>query len=1334
MTMLRSILVSLLLPPLIALVLIAALFVGANTDSGRRLVAWAVQEGTGGQVRLAGLAGRLPFSPRLARLEVRDREGAWLVLEGAALDLDPWALASGRLVVERLGVLSADLRRLPASGDSETPGIGLIPLPVEVRRAAIGALRIGPAGDRAPRLGLDGRATAGPGGVELALAARALGRGDRYRLDLGLTLDPGAGAAASADPPVWTLSLGVSEGEGGLLRGLLPTEALPWARALAPGEAPWRLRLAAAGPAERLDLLASLDAGPLQSALSGRLDLAAAATPGLRVAVWTGDADLALPGPDTPDESRGSESAGPRVAWERLRVAAGLRGPLRSPRVSMALESQALAAAGVGLDGLAARLTADADGLTLAADLSGLAAPGLPPGLLGPAARLELTGGRAGHGWEIRSARFQGPALGAAVSGSLGVGGPLDLDWSLDLTTLEPLAPGWSGRAAGRGTLSGPIAAPGLAADLDLVLTRIAGRDPVGPVRLAGRLEAGLVPPRGTLDLAGDWAGQPLALALAAETGGGGDWSLTLEDLRLAGLTASGVLSTAAGARLPAGEIRLRAEDLASLTPVIGVLGGTAAGPGFGSVLAGALGAGLRIDPAGEISLTAQGSNLGLGGPAGGDPALRIATLDLEARVADPFGVAGTAGNLGVTGLAAGPLAGDLTLHAAGPARDLELAAEGALALSGAPVDLRLAGRLQSPERRLRLDTLRAGTPAAVLELRAPALLELADGLALERLSLGLAAGEGGGAAPGALELSGRVLPALDLRARLSDLALDTLGAALGLDALGHWAGTLAGEAELRGPIAAPLGVLTLDARELRFTGRAGQALPPARLGLSARLDDAGTAIDARLQAGPRTRLTLNGRVGAPTALPGGAGRTARALDLSAEGDADLALLDPLLAPRGRQIGGEARVDARLSGTSAEPRLAGTLRLADAALHDRILGVSVTEIAGALTLDGDSLRTAGLNGRAGPGTVTLAGSVGLLAPGMPASLRLDARGARLVQLDALDARGDLELRLAGPLTGPTARAAAVTAERGPGEVLPPAALPGEALTLAGRIDLAEAQLRIPERLPAGVASLDVRERGQRRRTVSTPTPTAPLELVLDLTLSAPRGVRVTGRGVDAELGGEVQARGSLSRPALTGGLELRRGDFQLAGSTLRFTRGRIGFEGAGPGQGIDPSLDLEARAAAGGATAILAVAGQVSSPRIELRSEPELPEDEVLARLLFGTDAGRLSGLQAVRLGLAAAELAGIQALAGIGEGQILGRLRAGLGLDRLLVDGESGGAVLEGGRQLFQGFYLGARQGQRAGETQGVLRIEITPELKLEADVGAGGGTRAGAAFQRDY
>lgn len=99
---------------------------------------------------------------------------------------------------------------------------------------------------------------------------------------------------------------------------------------------------------------------------------------------------------------------------------------------------------------------------------------------------------------------------------------------------------------------------------------------------------------------------------------------------------------------------------------------------------------------------------------------------------------------------------------------------------------------------------------------------------------------------------------------------------------------------------------------------------------------------------------------------------------------------------------------------------------------------------------------------------------------------------------------------------------------------------------------------------------------------------------------------------------------------------------------------------------------------------------------------------------------------------MAAASLAGVGRGDGLG---VLDRVRTGLGLERLSLGTDAqGGAIIEGGRQITERVYLGARQGSRAGETQGVLRIGITPRIKLEADVGATGGTRAGVAYEREY
>ncbi len=584
----------------------------------------------------------------------------------------------------------------------------------------------------------------------------------------------------------------------------------------------------------------------------------------------------------------------------------------------------------------------------------------------------------------------------------------------------------------------------------------------------------------------------------------------------------------------------------------------------------------------------------------------------------------------------------------------------------------------------------------------------------------------------------------LELEARLIDLPIRTLVDLLAVSAplpaplpapLSGLDGMIDLEARLDGTPSAPLGRLDLLARAIRASDGLARGLPPGELRLALQLGPTVTRMEARAAVGSASWLEVTGQFAAQRGSPSAAGSGARLerasaapdrsrrrlgsaesgeLALRARGEIDAAILSPLLSAGGRKLDGQLSLDLDISGQRARPRLDGSVSLRNAAWRDRRLGLLLTEIQGELQLRGETMEIERLRATAGPGTITLSGRLGWLGPSRPVDLALSARDASPLQVDQLQLQADADLRLRGELK--------------------------QGLTLSGPVLFKRIAMQIPERLPVTVARLDVQEVGVRRqpRADRQTTPDSArwsrAAIGLDLNIRAPSAVTLTGRGIDAELGGEITARGSLAEPAILGGLRLLRGDYQLVGQRLRFTRGRIGFDGASV---LDPTLDLEARVQTAGATAILAVEGTVRAPQIQLSGEPEMPEDEVLSRLLFGLSRSRLSALQATRLGLAAASMAGIDGPA-IG---LLEHTRRGLGLDRLEIGPDAGGgragrseALLEGGRYLSERVYLGARQGTGAGDTQGVLRMQLSPRIRLETDVGAAGGARAGAAFELEY
>jgi translocation and assembly module TamB len=257
-------------------------------------------------------------------------------------------------------------------------------------------------------------------------------------------------------------------------------------------------------------------------------------------------------------------------------------------------------------------------------------------------------------------------------------------------------------------------------------------------------------------------------------------------------------------------------------------------------------------------------------------------------------------------------------------------------------------------------------------------------------------------------------------------------------------------------------------------------------------------------------------------------------------------------------------------------------------------------------------------------------------------------------------------------------------------------------------------------MPTSIAVLDVRTPGAPPPPPATPGP----RIALDLTLKAAREIFVRGRGLDAELGGTVRVHGTTAKPQPDGSFEMLRGEFRLAGQTLTFSKGVVSFNG---GSLTDPSLNFVASATSGNVTATLTVSGTAEKPKITLSSVPDLPQDEVLAHLLFGRGTSSLGALELAQIAAAAASLTGVTS----GVGDPLESIRKSLGLSRLSVSGGSGGPTLEAGRYVTPGVYVGAKQGMSGSGTQTTVQIDLAKGLKLESTVGTGSssGTTSGAA-----
>jgi translocation and assembly module TamB len=143
----------------------------------------------------------------------------------------------------------------------------------------------------------------------------------------------------------------------------------------------------------------------------------------------------------------------------------------------------------------------------------------------------------------------------------------------------------------------------------------------------------------------------------------------------------------------------------------------------------------------------------------------------------------------------------------------------------------------------------------------------------------------------------------------------------------------------------------------------------------------------------------------------------------------------------------------------------------------------------------------------------------------------------------------------------------------------------------------------------------------------------------------------------------------------------------------------------------------------------ITVSGRASDPQITFTSNPDLPQDEILARLIFQKGISELSPLQIARLASAAA------ALSGGGGGGILGQLRATTGLDDLdIVVDEQGQAAVAAGRYVSDNVYVGVQQGSTAESSRVTIDLDITKGVKARAGYSAQGESSLGVFFEKEY
>ncbi len=303
-----------------------------------------------------------------------------------------------------------------------------------------------------------------------------------------------------------------------------------------------------------------------------------------------------------------------------------------------------------------------------------------------------------------------------------------------------------------------------------------------------------------------------------------------------------------------------------------------------------------------------------------------------------------------------------------------------------------------------------------------------------------------------------------------------------------------------------------------------------------------------------------------------------RQLDLTANGSINLKLaemLDPDLTASGTTT---FQVEAH--GPLQNPGLRGRIDFENASLALEDLPNSLSQLHGTLEFNQNRLEVKSLTAMTGGGQLSVSGYLAY-QHGIFADLSVSGKGVRIRYPEGVSSLADANLQLRGTRNN---------------------------LLLSGGVMITRFTIS-PDLDIAALAN-------QASKVQPVAAPDAPSNRVrLDVHIQS--SPQLNFQNAYAKLAGDVDLhlRGTLATPSLLGRISVTEGNATIAGTRYELQRGEIAF--TNPVR-IEPSIDLNATARVEDYDITLGLHGSPSKLNVSYRSDPPLPEADVVALLALG--------------------------------------------------------------------------------------------------------------------
>ena len=419
----------------------------------------------------------------------------------------------------------------------------------------------------------------------------------------------------------------------------------------------------------------------------------------------------------------------------------------------------------------------------------------------------------------------------------------------------------------------------------------------------------------------------------------------------------------------------------------------------------------------------------------------------------------------------------------------------------------------------------------------------------------------------------------------------------------------------------------------------------------------------------PELEATLRGhmQLDQPQRIESGQSPLQGRLQISAKQLASLSQLFPEVS----QVGGSLSGDLSIGGVLKQPELNGQLELSEGRAEVPLAGISLQQANLILGRSTTEQHTFDFNGQvnSGPGKIEISGTLNPFEP----NLELQLQGEHFEALALPEAKVQVSPQLQLELTPRLTR-------------------------LSGELGIPWARLT-PTDLSSGVRpSADVVIKQQQQAEPQTQH-----RFVADLQLQLGDNVRAKGFGFDGKLKGQLRLQeDSIRSTRATGDIEIDSGQYRIYGQELEVDRGRFIYTG---GPVDNPGLDMRVWRDIDSVKVGAQINGDLRQPKIQLLSEPAMPDAGILSYLLLGRAPGNTdSDEQSMLFRLALAMGTG-------GENGLTEQLSSALNVDELQID--------TGANARDAALYIGKYLSPRAYVRYGIGLMEPSSSLFLRYTIG---------------